>query len=199
MTSRREAADEVARIAESRLTDNPAEYVHMSQYYHMVGDHVSTARLIEKALALDPDLGMTAYFNLLTSYYHTGDNEMLRKTAERSLPRFSKYLRTHPDDQTQRVHYVWALEFSGKTEEALAEASVALASGMKEGRNLYNLGCVYARLKKYDEALDVLERAVNSGFSFSELKHAREFDALQDTHRFQAILEKLEVSIGNAN
>jgi tetratricopeptide (TPR) repeat protein len=68
----------------------------------------------------------------------------------------------------------------------------ALAADPEDSGMLYNVACVYAQLGEKDEALECLERAVNTGFGLKEwLENDPDFAAIRGDPRFQAILAKM--------
>jgi hypothetical protein len=57
---------------------------------------------------------------------------------------------------------------------------------------LYNVGCIYSLLGRFDEAIQCLENAVNAGLAEKRwLEQDSNLDPLRADPRFQALLRRL--------
>jgi serine/threonine protein kinase/tetratricopeptide (TPR) repeat protein len=80
----------------------------------------------------------------------------------------------------------------GQEQEALEWAERALAIDREDAVVLYAIACSYATLERADQALDMLEAAVQAGFSWKDwIENDPDFDPLRDHSRYQAILSQL--------
>jgi len=62
---------------------------------------------------------------------------------------------------------------------------------------LYNLACAESLLKRFPEAIDALEKAVENGFvNLNNLMQDKELDFIRNTEAFNKIVEKMKVMIG---
>ena len=81
----------------------------------------------------------------------------------------------------------------GQTDEGLRWADRAASIDPHDPGTLYNLACLYANIGRADRALDLLGRAIDSGFAQREwIEHDGDLDPLRSEPRFKALLERLE-------
>lgn len=78
--------------------------------------------------------------------------------------------RFREDDPTVRMIYATYLAKRGRSAEALAHLQDAVAMGEESANLNYNMGLVYADLKKYDEALVYAHKAYSQGFPLPGLR-----------------------------
>jgi tetratricopeptide (TPR) repeat protein len=78
--------------------------------------------------------------------------------------------RFREDDPTVRMIYATYLAKRGRSSEALSHLEDAVAMGEESANLDYNLGLIYANLKKYDEALVYAHKAYLQGFPLPGLR-----------------------------
>jgi TolB-like protein/Tfp pilus assembly protein PilF len=103
-----------------------------------------------------------------------------------------KRLEQHPDDA--RAYCLGALAWVqlGKPERSLEWAKRALQIDSEEPMTYYNVACVYALVKKVEEAIDCLENAVKYGYRHKAwIAHDSDLNACRDHPRFQELLTKI--------
>jgi len=62
---------------------------------------------------------------------------------------------------------------------------------------LYNLACAESLLKRFPEAIDALEKAVENGFvNLNHMMQDKELDFIRNTEAFNKIVEKMKVMVG---
>jgi tetratricopeptide (TPR) repeat protein len=91
-----------------------------------------------------------------------------------------------------RVHLGNSFLERGEYEKALEQYKRALEVEPKNSIAHYNVACTLARLKKVDEALDALERAVQCGYrDFDWMEKDADLDNLRESPRYKALVRRL--------
>jgi adenylate cyclase len=81
----------------------------------------------------------------------------------------------------------------GEYEKGLEWARRALALEPDDPMVLYNVACIYSLAGRGPEALDCLEKAVDSGLTQRGwFEHDSNLDFVRDDPRFRALLKRLE-------
>jgi adenylate cyclase len=100
----------------------------------------------------------------------------------------------HLDPENGRARYLAAgLQVRlGDIEAGKRNAEAALRMRPDDFGTLYNGACVYAQIGEYDRAMDLLDRAVDTGQGFRDwIDHDHDFDAVRQLPRFQEIVARL--------
>ena len=155
------------------------------------GRNEEAALLFERGAQLEPDdyqclsLAMMAYENL-------GDRERALDTALRAMERVERRVELAPGDARAFYLGAGAAIWIGNADRARAWAERALALDPEEYPTLYNVACVLARLGEAEQALDLLERAADTGFGHRAwFEHDPDFIPLRDHPRYAALLAKM--------
>jgi adenylate cyclase len=102
------------------------------------------------------------------------------------------HLELNPDDARAWYLSAAALMRLGQRDQALERAQRAYAIDPEDAALLYNLACIYAAGGSTAEALDHLDKAIQTGFGQREwLENDSSLDPIRDEPRFQALLRKL--------
>jgi tetratricopeptide (TPR) repeat protein len=75
-----------------------------------------------------------------------------------------KQLETVPEDVRARILLASNLANAGDEDEAIRHLQTAVALRPNDGNTLYNSACTYGCLKRKNEALDALKRAIAAGY-----------------------------------
>ena len=103
-----------------------------------------------------------------------------------------RHLELNPDDA--RALYMGAIAMIqlGQGERGLEWASRALAMDPEDSGVLYNVACAYALQRQTEQAIGVLEKAIQNGFGHKEwLEHDSDLTSLRGEPRFQALIARL--------
>jgi len=103
-----------------------------------------------------------------------------------------RHLELNPDDA--RALYMGAIAMIqlGQGERGLEWASRALAMDPEDSGVLYNVACAYALQGETEQAIGVLEKAIQNGFGHKEwLEHDSDLTSLRGEPRFQALIARL--------
>jgi len=152
-------AEEAAREYIRKDPQNPDSQFTLGFFYMNTGQYAKSIAPFEEAVRLKPD-SRGGLFNLVNDCDAAGEREKCAYWAEVALPQFERYLKLHPDDEHQLVHYANLLQWSGRTEDAHA-AAIKLTN-LKDGMSLYNTACLFGRLGDRPEALRTFRKAIEA-------------------------------------
>jgi tetratricopeptide (TPR) repeat protein len=109
----------------------------------------------------------------------------------RALKLMENRLELNPDDaRAANLAAGFLAQLGDPKASEYAERSLAIDPD--DPMLLYNVACTYAALKKYDDAINCLERAVDKGFGHKEwIDHDPDLNPLRDNLRFQALSEAM--------
>lgn len=114
------------------------------------------------------------------------------EAMQRALRTIEGHVALNPDDA--RALYLGAtmLVNLGEKERGLERARRALAVDPGDPMILYNVACVFSQAHEIDQAIRMLERAVDSGFGYKEwIEHDTDFDPLRPDPRYQQLLGRM--------
>ncbi len=77
------------------------------------------------------------------------------------------HLKEIPEDARARTHIALDYVSLGREEDAVREANIAMALRPNEASVLYNVACIFAQLKRVDDAMGALRKAWENGFKDS--------------------------------
>jgi adenylate cyclase len=121
-----------------------------------------------------------------------GRHEEALEAARQGLKVADAHLELNPDDARAWYLSAAALVELGRREEGFERARRAYAIDPEDTGVLYNLACFYALAGSSEEALDLLNKAIQNGWKRRIwLENDSAFDSIRDTSRFQALLRKL--------
>jgi Tfp pilus assembly protein PilF len=92
---------------------------------------------------------------------------MVRNVRQRSMQALETHLRSVPEDARARVLLASDYAETGRREDAIREANLAVVLRPDEATVLYNAACVFCGLKDKAQALDALRKAWHAGFKDS--------------------------------
>lgn len=150
-----------------------------------------TIRLYEKAMEINPQ-DYQAPLLIAQIYSDFGDEEKAESSRRRGIRAVEERLQLNPDDT--RALYMGAngLVALGEHKRGLDWARQALAFDPDEPMVLYNVACIQSLANQYDDALDTLEKAVQSGLTHKGwLENDSNLDPLRRSPRFKRLLKKL--------
>lgn len=91
-----------------------------------------------------------------------------------------------------RIHLGNSYLERSEYDKALEQYKKAIELEPKNSIVLYNLACTYSRMKKLEEALDALERAVQCGYrDVGWMEKDADLDNLRDETRYKALVRRL--------
>jgi TolB-like protein/Tfp pilus assembly protein PilF len=166
-------------------------YLYYANGRFAEGKLAEAARLFELASAVrTEDYQAPALAGLC--YAGLERQEDSRAAFERAVRAAGRHLELNPDDP--RAHYLGALAWCrlGQVDKGLEWGDRALALDPDDAGVLYNVACLNAVGGKPEQALDLLEHAVQNGFGHKEwIEHDPDLDSLRGDTRYQALLNRL--------
>ena len=184
--------DEARREFETAIKLSPKlfeAYYFYARLCFLQGNLEEAGRWFAEAARVRPE-DYQALSLLGTIYADLGRAEDARTAFERSYQVVEKHVEMYPDDA--RAYYMGALDAIalGRREQAEAWVGRALAIDPEDPLILYNVGCVYARLGKAEQALDCLERTVAHGGTGHRgwMRNDGDLASLRGNPRFEAMI-----------
>ena len=155
------------------------------------GHMEKAACLFEEAYRIRPDsyLPMTL---LHMVYEKLGRHSEAESVARRTLALIQRHLELNPDDA--RALYTGAQNALriGKNAFGLELAQRVLALGRDDPSVLYNVACIFSLAGESDEAIDLLDQAVATGFAHRNwAEQDTDLDPIRHHPRFEEVLQKI--------
>jgi tetratricopeptide (TPR) repeat protein len=154
------------------------------------GRFQEAVKMFERASSLRPEDYQAPNFAAL-AYGSLGMADEHEAGLRRALKLMEDRLELNPDD-ARAANLAASLLAHLNDPKAVEYAERSLAIDPEDPMLLYNVACTYATLKRYDDAMNCLERAVDKGFGHKEwIDHDPDLDPLRDNLRFQALSQAM--------
>jgi serine/threonine protein kinase/Tfp pilus assembly protein PilF len=158
--------DEAARCvrqAIERKSDCEGAYYLLGRSLFASGRYQEIASVVDAAMeASGQDYNI--YIPIQNALGALGKDEMVRNVRQRSMLALETHLRSVPEDARARVLLASDYAETGRREDAIREANLAVVLRPDEATVLYNAACVFCGLKDKAQALDALRKAWAAGF-----------------------------------
>jgi adenylate cyclase len=148
-------------------------------------------RLYEKAGEVNPH-DYQAPLLVAQIYSDLGDAGKAEASRRRGIQAAAFRLKLNPDDT--RALYMGAngLVAVGEIEQGLDWARQALEMAPNEPMVIYNLACIHSLAGRYEEALDLLEKAIHHGLTQKGwIENDSNLDALRRLPRYKKLIKHL--------
>ena len=179
---------ETAMKLDPKLFDAPYWYGRALQ---SAGRFQEAVKMFERASALRPEDYQAPGF-LAQAYGSLGMVEERDAGLRRALKLMEDRLELNPDDARAANLAAAFLARLGDLSKAVEYADRSLAIDPEDPMLLYNVACTYVALKRHDDAMNCLERAVDKGFGHKEwIDHDPDLDPLRENLRFQALSQAM--------
>ena len=158
------------------------------------GELQKTIQMYEKAMDVNPQDYQSPLL-VAQIYDDLGEREKAKQSRLRGIKAAESRLMLNPDDT--RALYMGANGFVGLGEHdrGLEWAEQALEIDPDEPMVLYNVACIQSLAKRYEDALDSLEKAVQSGLNQKNwLEHDSNLDPLRKSPRYKKLIKQLSTS-----
>ncbi len=158
--------DEAVRSAKEaieRKRDCEGAYYLLGRALFAAGRYQEVANMAEEALEASGD-DYNVYVPITNALGALGKDETLRNVRQRRILALENHLKPVPEDARARVLLAGDYADMDRMEDAVREANLATALRPNEATVLYNLACVFCKMKKKAEGLDALRKAWNAGF-----------------------------------
>ncbi len=152
-----------ARQAIERKPDCDGAYYLLGRAMFSSGRYQDVANMADQALEASGD-DYNVYVPIMNSLGALGKEDQLRNLRQRLIVALENHLKPVPEDARARTHLASEYAAAGREEDAVREASLAIALRPNEATVLYNVACVFAVMKRKTEAMDALRKAWSAGF-----------------------------------
>jgi TolB-like protein/Flp pilus assembly protein TadD len=191
--------DEARRDYEEAIRLNPASFdAHYLYARHCFqgGEFEQAVPLYEEAIRLRPD-DYQALCLLEGSLLKLGRTEQHAQVARRAMQAIDRQLAIDPQDGRALQLGTTNAARLGLRDRVRDLAGRALKARPDAFSTCYNVACAYSILGDVDDALEMLDHAVQHGRGNLEwIEHDPDFDNLRADSRFDAILDRIRTSRG---
>ena len=185
-------AIENARLAIERKADCLGAYNVLARAYFATDRWQEAAALTDRAVQVCGD-DYNVYSPLINALDRLGRTEAATELRRRRLSLLEQHLQQLPEDVRARILLASNCASLGDGTAAVRELNVAITLRPNDSNVLYNGVCVYAKLGRKEEALDMMERALKSGMvNVDWYRRDPDLLSLRDEPRFQRMTEDLE-------
>lgn len=186
-----EAEKEFARAIE--LNANLFEaYYYAGLAFTSQGEFERAVEMYRKAMEVSPTDYQPAVF-LGQAYASLGRKHEEMKARLFSIDLIERHIKMNPHDTRALCMAANQLSNVGELERGMKMAEEALSREENEPLVLYNIACFFAMSGDIERALELLERAVDSGWGDRAwLETDSDLDALREDARFKALLDRID-------
>ena len=184
-------AIQYARMAIECKLDCEGAYWTLGQAY-FASDHLEEAVAVAaRAIEVSGD-DYNVYIPFTLAMERLGQSESVSRLRQEHVRALERQIELVPEDVRARILLASNHAYFKRQPEATRELQIALALRPKDSNILYNAACVYGLLGNKDEALAVLKKAMEAGYSFLIGWAARDPDlaCLHGEPEFQRLLEE---------
>ncbi|MFQ5695514.1 MAG: protein kinase [Terriglobia bacterium] len=183
-----EAADYARRAIEIK-PDCENAYWTLGQAYFAADRWAEAAALADAAVEAG-GADYNVYIPYLMTLERLGEVERVGRLRHRLIRALEQHLEQVPDDVRARILLANNHASTGNKEGAMREAQRAVALRPNDSNILYNAACTYGVLQRKEEALQLLKRAMATGFVALEYA-VRDPDlaCIREEPEFQRLLE----------
>jgi non-specific serine/threonine protein kinase len=153
----------LARQAIEHKADCEGAYYLLARALFAAGKYQDVADFADAAIAASGE-DYNIYVPIINALGALGKKEALHNRVQQRIQILEAQLRKLPEDA--RGHTLLANDYTqmGRTEEAVREASLAMALRPNDAIVLYNVACTFGQLGRKAEALGALKKAWDAGF-----------------------------------
>ncbi len=147
----------------ARKGDAEGAYYLLGRALFAAGRYQEVVDLSEAAIASTPE-DYNVYVPIENALGALGKHEALRNIVLQRIQVLEKHLKKIPEDARGRTLLATDYTHVDRSEDALREASLAMALRANDAMVMYNVACVFGQLGKKAEALDALRKASSAGW-----------------------------------
>jgi non-specific serine/threonine protein kinase len=179
-----------AQLAIERKADCEYAYNTLGRAYFSSGRFEDVAAIAERALEANGD-DYNTYLPFRNAFARLGRVKDVENVRQRLLAVLRQQLEQVPEDVRARILMAAELAGIGEIEETERHLRMALALRPNDTNVLYNAACTYGILKKKQEALDTLKKAIECGYGNLEwIKQDPDLLLLRDDAEFQKLVSR---------
>ncbi len=151
------------RMALAQKPDCEGVYYMLGRSLFSAGRYQEIADIADTAVQV-AGTDYNIYVPILNALRAMGRLDAVRNMNMRRAQALESHLREVPDDARARMQLAVTYAASGREEDAVREANLAIMLRPNEASLLYNAACTYCMLNRKSDALEVLKRAWDAGF-----------------------------------
>jgi adenylate cyclase len=167
-------------------------YLALARAYNKLGNQDMEIQALENAIALHPS-SLSNYDTLVLHCERAGQPERAKMWAQAALPWYQDALSANPNNET-RIIYAHMLLTSGNLSQASEEIEQVRIDAENEPRQCYNIACLYSRLERFDDALDLLKLIKSSPRIVKLAIDDPDLDGLRGRPEFEDLLREVQRS-----
>jgi non-specific serine/threonine protein kinase len=155
----------IQRIREviRRKADSEGAYYLLLRALFAAGRHQEVADLAEDAIAASGE-DYNIYVPIQNALGALKKKDALNNVVQQRIQLLESHLKKVPEDARGRTLLATDYAYLQRAEDAVREATLAMALRPNEGNILYNVACVFCQIAKKEKALDALKKAYDAGF-----------------------------------
>jgi non-specific serine/threonine protein kinase len=157
-----EAVARLRRVI-ARKPDTEGAYYLLGRALFAAGNYQGVVDLAEAAIAVSGE-DYNVYVPIQNALGALGKSEMLRHVVLQRIQVLEAHLKKVPEDARGRTLLATDYVHVGRPEDALREASLAMALRPNDAMVTYNVACVFGTLQRKAECLDAITKAWHAGF-----------------------------------
>jgi Serine/threonine protein kinase len=169
-TELHDEAVRMVRKAIERKKDCEGAYYLLCRALFSAGRYQEVVDVMEAGLEASGE-DYNIYVPLANSLGAMGKHDAYMNLLQRRVTALENHLKHVPEDARARILLGTDYAELGREEDALKELNLAVTLRAGEASILYNAACLYATLKRKQEAMDCLKKAWEAGFR--DASHAR--------------------------
>ena len=169
-------AEEMLRKSLSLEPSYPG-YANLGYLYNQEQKYAEAAAATEKALQLN-DKEYVVWGNLAIAYEHLKDKEKENKAWDHEIVLLEQAVRDTPRDAVAQSNLALLYAKKKLREKAIPRIQSALALSPDDVNVLENVGQAYEDLGDRDQALQYIEKSLQKGYAFEDLKNVPDLQGL---------------------
>ena len=179
-----------AREAINRKADCDGAYNVLGRALFATDRWKEAAELAERAIETNGD-DYNVYIPFVNALAAMGDTQAAARLRQREMRVLEQQLELVPEDARARVLLAADYASTGRSRDAVEQLEKAVAMRPNDPNTLYNAACTYAVLAMKQEALAMIARAFESGYSdYDWVSRDPDLAVLSDDPDFQRLLKK---------
>jgi len=151
------------RGAISRKADVEGAYYLLGRALFAAGDYQAVVDMTEAAIGASPE-DYNVYVPIENALGALGKKDALHNVVLQRIQVLESHLKKVPEDARGRTLLATDYTHVARVDDALREASLAMALRPNDAMVMYNVACVFGQLEKKPEALEALRKAKEAGW-----------------------------------
>jgi non-specific serine/threonine protein kinase len=157
-----EAVERLRQVI-ARKPDTEGAYYLLGRALFAAGNYQAVVDLAEAAIAASGE-DYNVYVPIQNALGALGKEEQLRHSVHQRIQVLEAHLKKVPEDARGRTLLATDYVHVDRADDALREASLAMALRPNDAMVTYNVACVYGKLQRKAECLEAITKAWNAGF-----------------------------------